>query len=113
MQHDPWTALPTNAASSSAVACQGGPTHRGVGPCSTVTSSAFPQRPALVGTMTSPADMPRLQFGVMTRWGLAHLLDAGDDGPYWGTRQQAMWTLHSLRALYPDTTYTITTRRTP
>lgn len=63
--------------------------------------------------MTIPASMGSLQFGVMTRWGLAHLLDAGDDGPYWGTRQQAMWTLHSLRALYPDTTYTITTRRTP
>lgn len=63
--------------------------------------------------MTSPASMGRLQFGVMTRWGLAHLLDAGDDGPYWGTRQQAMWTLHSLRALHPDTEYRITTRKAP
>lgn len=62
--------------------------------------------------MTSPADMPRIQWGVTCRHGQVHLFDTDDD-PHWGTAQQAMWTINALRALHPDTDYFMTSRRKP
>lgn len=63
--------------------------------------------------MTSPALMGRLEYGVTSHHGPALITDDPDTDPHWGTRQQAVWTLYDLRALYPDTEYRITTRKAP
>ena len=61
--------------------------------------------------MTSPALMGRLEYGVTSRHGPALITDDPDTAPHWGTRQQAVWTLYDLRALYPHVDYRLTTRR--
>lgn len=62
--------------------------------------------------MTSPANIRPLQFGVTSPYGAVDF-NHDTDTPQWGTRQQAVWALNALQALYPDVPYRLTKRSTP